>query len=214
VIDEAVGAVPRFDILTVCTGNVCRSPLAEYLLRRGLQGLEGVGISSAGTDALVGEGMTDQTVVLAIAHGAAQPDRHRARALVVERLRESGLVIALTRAHRSEIVAMLPRGSRHTFTLRELARLLEAVQPSDLSAVASRPIYDTAGRFAELIEIAAALRGYVAPPEHELDDDVIDPYRRGDDIYALMESQLVPAVDVIANKFELAATITPDRVRG
>jgi protein-tyrosine phosphatase len=107
---------------------------------------------------------------------------------------------------------MLPRASRRTFTLRELARLLTAVQPSDLSAVAALQLDDTAGRFAELVDIAAALRGYVPPPAHEIDDDVVDPYRRGDDVYAEMGSQLIPAVDVIVQRLELASTITPDRV--
>ncbi len=42
-----------FKILTVCTGNICRSPLAEGLLRKVLRGLP-VEVSSAGTGALVG----------------------------------------------------------------------------------------------------------------------------------------------------------------
>ena len=210
--DSTVAASSRFDILTVCTGNICRSPLAEHLLRQGFQRLEGVAIRSAGTDALVGEGMTDQTLAIALANGATSPEQHRARALDGEHLRGSSLVIALTRAHRSEIVAMLPRSSRRTFTLRELARLLETVQPSNLSAVAALSLANISGRFTELVDIAAGLRGYIPPPEHEIDDDVIDPYRKSDDVYALMESQLVPAVDTIVNRFELAATITPDRV--
>ena len=48
-----------FSILTVCTGNICRSPLAEGLLRMVLGGLD-VTVQSAGTAALVGEPMTEQ----------------------------------------------------------------------------------------------------------------------------------------------------------
>jgi protein-tyrosine phosphatase len=202
----------RFAILTVCTGNICRSPLAEYLLREGLERWGVVDLASAGTGALVGSSMTPQTLAIAHEHGASDPERHRARDLAVEHLRSVDLAIALTRAHRSEIVAMLPRGSRRTFTLREFARLLNAIQPSDLGTVAALPLSDTAGRFAELVDVAASLRGFVAPPDDELDDDVVDPYRRGDEVYRLSASQLVPAVDAILSRFEMAATITPSGV--
>ena len=205
-------APERFSVLTVCTGNICRSPLAEYLLREGLSRWQEVDVSSAGTGALVGHAMTDQTIAIAQRYGATEPDRHRARLLETEYLRNASLVIALTREHRREIVGMLPRGSRHTFTLRELARLLAAIQVSDLETLAGLPLEDTAGRFEELVQVAASLRGYVAPPADALDDDVVDPYRRGDDIYELSAAQLVPAVRTILERFELAATITPGQV--
>jgi protein-tyrosine phosphatase len=208
--EPAPSVLSRFRVLTVCTGNVCRSPLAEHLLQEGLKGLEIIDVVSSGTRALVGEPMTAATLAIARAHGASAPERHRARDLVVEHLRGADLVIALTRAHRSEIVAMLPRGSRHTFTLRELARLLDAVQPSDLQAIRTLPLNDTAGRLQELIDLAAALRGHVAPPENDLDDDVVDPYRRGDEIYRLAAAQLLPAVESIVRGFELAASATPE----
>ncbi|GMA87571.1 hypothetical protein GCM10025868_28210 [Angustibacter aerolatus] len=55
-------------VLVVCTGNVCRSPLVERLLRQRL-GTDAVDVSSAGTQALVGEPMTDPA--------AAEPGRAR-----------------------------------------------------------------------------------------------------------------------------------------
>jgi protein-tyrosine phosphatase len=175
-----------------------------------LKGLEIIDVVSSGTRALVGEPMTAATLAIARAHGASAPERHRARDLVVEHLRGVDLVIALTRAHRSETVGMLPRGSRHTFTLREFARLLDAVQPADLQTIAMLPLGDTAGRLRELVDLAAALRGHVAPPASELDDDVIDPYRRDDDTYRLAAAQLLPAVQTIVGRFELAASATPE----
>ena len=209
---QVAPASERFRILTVCTGNICRSPLAEYLLREGLERWRIVDVSSAGTGALEGQGMTVQTLAIAHEHGVLAPEQHRARTLNMENLRDANLVIALTRSHRSEIVSMLPRGARHTFTLRELARLLGAVQPADLAAVAGLPEGDTVARFDELVYAAASKRGYVAPPEVELDDDVIDPYRRGDEIYELSAAQLIPAVRTVLERFELAATITPGQV--
>ena len=59
-----------FSILTVCSGNICRSPLAEQLLRVGLTDLAGVTVSSAGTIALVGEGMPAEAQALSVRYGA------------------------------------------------------------------------------------------------------------------------------------------------
>ena len=207
-------AVPStsFKILTVCTGNICRSPLAEHLLRQHLGRWPIVEVTSAGTRALVGKPMTAQTIGIAQANGAIDANSHSARELGLDQLRDADLVIALTRAHRGEIAATFPRGSRHTFTLRELARLFENLHATDLETVAKMAVEDTAGRVAELVDVAAGLRGFVAPPEDQLDDDVIDPYHRGDDIYALMANQLIPAVETIADSFTLAATITPHHV--
>jgi len=210
--EAELAASRRFTILTVCTGNICRSPLAEYLLRQGLEQWGIVNLASAGTGALVGSPMTPQTLAIAHEYGASEPEQHRARVLATDYLRGADLAIALTRAHRSEIVGRLPRGSRRTFTLREFARLLKAIQPSDLGKVAGLPLDDISGRFAELVDVAASLRGYVAPPEDELDDDVVDPYRRSDEVYRLSASQLVPAVETILSRFEMAATITPTSV--
>lgn len=208
---ETVRSTPaRFSILTVCTGNICRSPLTESLLRVGLSQWNVVDVASAGTGALVGHPMTEETIAIAHELGVSDPERHRARALVTEDLRDTGLVLALTRAHRREIVGMLPRGSRHTFTLRELARLLGAVQAADLKSVAALPPENTVERFSELIDVAASLRGYVKPPENDLDDDVVDPYRRGVEVYRQSAAQLVPATETILRSFQLAANITPD----
>jgi protein-tyrosine phosphatase len=209
VITSAENFKDRFSILTVCTGNICRSPLAEHLFREGLKRWTVVDVASAGTSALVGESMTVETIAIARDHGVQAPEQHRARQLATEQLRRANLVVALTRAHRSEIVPMLPRGSRHTFTLRELARLLDSVQPSDLRTIAVLPIEDTVGRLAELVDVAAAMRGHVAPPERETDYDVVDPYRRGDAVYQQATAQLVPAVRTVLRHFELAATLTP-----
>jgi len=210
--EEPGGVSERFRILTVCTGNICRSPFAEALLREGLQRFNVVEVASSGTGAMVGQPMTPEMIAIAREYGVSAPEQHRARDLVVGELRNVDLALALTRAHRSEIVSMLPRGSRHTFTLRELARLFEAVQQSDLTKIAELPLTETVPRLTGLIEIAAALRGYVPPPEDVDDDDVIDPFRRGNEIYQLATAQLVPAVVTILNRFEMAATITPDQV--
>lgn len=197
-----------FSIVTVCTGNICRSPLAEQLLRAGLARFPEVRVSSAGTDALVDHPMTEQSQALAAEFGADDAHLHRARALTADHLREADLVLALSREHRRAIVEMLPRGARHTFTLREFARLLSDLPQEDVETIAAIDSGDVAARFSELVEVAASRRGLVEPPPSPEDDDVVDPYRRGDDVYRLSADQLVPAVSTVLGQFVVASVAT------
>lgn len=182
-----------FTILTVCTGNVCRSPLAEGLLRLVLGGLD-VTVHSAGTGALVGETMTDQNQRIAADLGVLDGTEHRARQLSADLLRNADLVLALTRDHRRQVVEMLPRASRHTFTLREFARLAVEVGDDDLTQLQG----SGAERMREAVEAVAQLRGTLPPLEDPADDDVIDPYRQSDEVYRLSADQLIPSVNATA----------------
>jgi protein-tyrosine phosphatase len=197
----------NFSILTVCTGNICRSPLAEQLLRSGLEQWQEISVSSAGTGALVGQAMTDQAQAISRELGGTGAEHHVARSLDIDMLREADLVLALSREHRSAVVGMLPRGSRHTFTVRELARLLEDVPDTEFAAIAAIDIADVSARVESLIDLAASRRGMVMPPEALEDDDVIDPYRRSDDVYRESAGQLVPAIRTILAQINRAATV-------
>lgn len=179
-----------FAVLTVCTGNVCRSPAAERLLAARLGPGSGVVVTSAGTGALVGAGIPRPMAEL-VAGAGASPDAFASRQLTEQMVRDSDLVLALTRSHRARVVDLWPGAVRRTFTLRELARLAEAVGPGAL------PDGPVAERFAALLPLAAASRATVARVAAE-EDDVIDPYRREDSVYAASFAQLLPAVETVA----------------
>jgi len=85
-----------FSLLTVCTGNICRSPLAELYLRRGLSSWDDVTVSSAGTMAVDDDVMPDQARALARSFDL-EPDDHRARFLFERDVRDADLVVALAR---------------------------------------------------------------------------------------------------------------------
>ncbi len=191
--DEGRGNAP-FTVLTVCTGNICRSPLAESLLRMVMQGLP-VQVRSAGTAALVGQQMTEQNRVIAAELGATDAEAHRSTQLSVESLRDVDLVLALSREHRRAVVEMLPRVSRQTFTLREFARLADSAPLAELEVTAETRIED---RMRAAVSLMAAIRGTIPPPADPDEDDVIDPYRQGDDVYALSAQQIVPGVNETA----------------
>jgi len=181
-----------FAILTVCTGNVCRSPLGEQLLRLGLESLPVV-VASAGTGALVNEGMPEQSLRIARRLGITTPDTHRARQITADMVREADLVLAMARQHRREIVELVPRASRYTFTIREFARIAEGV-PGETIDELVRDEPDVEERMRLAVEEIGFSRGSVPPAAFADDDDVIDPYRRSDDVFELSAQHLAPAV--------------------
>ncbi len=87
-------ATPQKNILTVCTGNICRSPMAEGIFRQLLAGIPGVAVSSAGTHALIGNPAADFAIIAAAERGI-DISSHRARMIGAESVRESSLILCM-----------------------------------------------------------------------------------------------------------------------
>lgn len=187
-----------FEILTVCTGNICRSPLAELLLRGRLADLEGH-IHSAGTYGLDQVPMTTEAQRLATLNGvpAETAAAHRSQPLDEALLSSPDLILVMTREHRRQVLELAPSRMRAVFTLREFARLAEAVTDDDLRAAAASAGTDPAKRLRAVAGTIAAHRGIVGAPSNPQDDDVIDPYRRSWNTYQLTAEQLVPTIDQV-----------------
>ena len=185
-------------ILTVCTGNICRSPLAEKVLEHRLGDLV-VSVSSAGTRARAGMPMTPQTIELAAERGVPEPiAAHAARLLSAADVHSADLVIALARDHRREIVELAPSGMSYTFTAREFERLSAGVRDDEIRRVASDMTNgaQTAprDRVRAVLALIARQRGVVLPPAAPEDDDVVDPYGRSRTTYSRSADQLDPAL--------------------
>ncbi|TFC93269.1 MULTISPECIES: low molecular weight phosphatase family protein [Cryobacterium] len=197
-----------FSILTVCSGNICRSPLAEQLLRVGLASWPQIQLASAGTIGLTGQGMPAQAADLS-RHFGGDPSAHVAQELTEQHVQSADLVFAMSREHRRAIVELVPRAIRYTFTIREFARLVADLTDDDLDEAAALPLDDLVGRLTTLIGLAASQRGAVAPLVSADDDDVVDPYRRSDEVYVESAQQLVPAINAVTALFHKAATVQP-----
>lgn len=185
---------PGTRILVVCTGNVCRSPLIERLLQAALDDAfepGAVDVGSAGTGALVGAPM-DERAARVLQDLGGNAEDFIARRLEPRLVANASLVLTATREHRAAVVRLHPRALCHTFTVRELAALLSVADAGKLPA-------DPAARVAALAGLARQARGRL--PRQNLESlDIVDPYRRTDDVYALMRAQVAPSVRVICDR--------------
>ncbi|YCH07651.1 low molecular weight phosphatase family protein [Arthrobacter sp. alpha11c] len=179
-----------FRILTVCTGNICRSPVAERLLQAGLNHASpgSFEVRSAGTRAMVGEPIQPLSAKM-ISTFRGSPDNFAARQLNQKILRETDLVLAMTSRHRGEVLQLDASLLKRTFTIREFARML-AVLETRGDVVPEGGILE----FWRALPARAASVRHLALPTDPADNDVIDPYRRAEEVYHQMEDELAPAI--------------------
>lgn len=101
------------NILVLCTGNICRSPIAEAVLRARLVGA-GIEVRSAGTAALVGEPADRLAVEVAHDQGL-DLSAHRGQQATLPLMQGSDLLLVMTREHADWVHGRLPalRGRVH-----------------------------------------------------------------------------------------------------
>lgn len=195
-----------FEILTVCTGNICRSPLAEVVLREKLRPLA-VTVQSAGTQGLESAPMTSEAQKLAELLDAdpAEADAHRSRWLYESDLASPDLVLALTRDHRRHILDLAPSRMRRTFTVREFAHLAEHLTDQEIADVASAAGPDQTARLKAAIAAVADLRGHIPPLADQTAYDVVDPYRRSWATYERSAREMLPGLEQVERVLKVAA---------
>lgn len=166
-----------FRILTVCSGNICRSPLLEQLLRQRLgEALPGmrIEVESAGTMAIDGDPMDAEAAGEAHRLGVTDAEQHRARRLREPHVERADLVLAMAKEHRSAAAGMVPSANGRAFTAVEFATLL-----TELVAVRRHDGADGEDAGLEgIVDAAHRMRGIVASARKG-DLDIVDPYRRG-----------------------------------
>jgi protein-tyrosine phosphatase len=157
-------------VLVVCTGNVCRSPVAEGLVRAAMQARFGGSaptVASAGVAGWRGS-RADAHSIESLAERGIDISSHRGRRLEEADVDDAVVVLAMAYEHRDAVVTLVPQAVDRTFTLKELVRLLEALPAP------AHDDGDPTQRLRQRVEAAAALRrgGFEGNPH---DEDVADP---------------------------------------
>ena len=125
VIREGVITQPDIDrtinkkcVLFVCTGNSCRSVMAEYLLKSKLIGRQDVEVHSAGTSVYFKSTASQETLAVLRERGI-NAATHISRAMGNIMLKKSDLIFAMTRAHRAQILERVPSVEKRVYLLKE-----------------------------------------------------------------------------------------------
>jgi protein-tyrosine-phosphatase len=142
-------------ILLVCTGNICRSPLAAALLQRALaqRGIEGIDVYSAGTGAWDGAPVSEGAYLVGLERGL-DLSGHRARLLTRELVEAADLVLTMARHHRARVDEL--GGEGRVFVLGEYAgREGDAAEVSDPFGGDLDVYRDTCSELEALIQTAA-----------------------------------------------------------
>lgn len=165
--------MPSFAVLLVCTGNICRSALAERLGRAYLDEALGpeagrIRLSSAGTRAAVDSAMHPDSALVLRGLGGDEAG-FRATQLGDEHPARADLILTMTRDHRRDVLGREPRALSRTFTLLEAAALLDVVSDHDVHGDGF------ADRARDLVKALAEAR---PRRPHGGQDDVPDPINR------------------------------------
>ena len=116
-VDEVTG---RKHILFVCTGNSCRSVMAEYLLKNELKGRKDVVVSSAGTGVFFQTTASSEALKVLKDDGIKAND-HLSRPVTNMLLKQSDLIFVMTRAHRSQVLERVPAVEKRVYILGEFS---------------------------------------------------------------------------------------------
>jgi glycine hydroxymethyltransferase len=124
-------------ILFVCTGNVCRSPMAEALFRRSLHGRGEFCALSAGLGAVDGQPPTSHSVTAMQEIGIDISDQ-RSRALTADLVRQADFIFGMTHGHVDTIALLYPPAAEKTFLLREFDETLEPFEKDIADPIGSQ----------------------------------------------------------------------------
>ncbi len=118
-------------VLFVCTGNICRSPMAEGLFRHATKGRNDFRVLSAGVGAVDGLPPSEYAV-RALRELGIDISKQRSRMLTAELVNQADYIFGMTHSHVDAITLLYPQAAEKTFLLREFDETLDSYE-NDIS---------------------------------------------------------------------------------
>ena len=110
------------NLLFVCTGNTCGSPMAEYMAKKLFAEKKlNINIWSRGTNVFVATGMS-ANALLAIKEMGFDGSKHIAKQLEIDDIEKADLVIAMTNKQKSDIQCLCDNLGKELYTIHEFAK--------------------------------------------------------------------------------------------
>src|SRR5688500_15249813 len=111
-------------ILYVCTGNLCRSPMAHAITEHELErrGCNGIEVASVGTWAIDGRAATPEAIETVRQRGV-DLSSHRSRPVHLDELRGSDVIVVMTSVHVREVAGLAPDIVDRIVLMKELAEI-------------------------------------------------------------------------------------------
>ena len=112
-------------LIFVCTGNTCRSPMAELILKKKFKekSITGIKVISAGLSATAGEKMSKNSNAVLRKLGI-NPYNFRSKQLTQKMLLTSDMVICMTQSHKDYL-----KGYDNVFTMQEITGIGDIIDP-------------------------------------------------------------------------------------
>ncbi|MFC1633590.1 L-threonylcarbamoyladenylate synthase [Planctomycetota bacterium] len=160
--EEHVKALSRIKFLFVCTGNTCRSPMAEGIFRKYLaekinanvDEIEKIGytVESAGMIGSIGFPASPESVVACTAKGV-NIEAHRNKRLSKALIEESDYIFVMESVHRAKVLALVPQAADRCLLLKENGQIPDPIgrPQSDYDRCAEQIERAVKNRISELV---------------------------------------------------------------